>query len=230
MHHNIAFDEKESRRWLAGAEMAAEHLAPVASQIVVVSDREGDIYSMFARRPEAVDLVVRAAQDRVLAEGGHLFSAAAAWPILGTAQVKVQPKRPGDKGRTAEVTVKAGAVTIKRPNRAVNRREPRTLTLGLVEVREAVAPKGAGKPLLWHLLTTLPLAMLADAQEAVRLYRLRWRIEEVFRLMKSDGLDIEDSQLETAGRLLNLVHRSKRRLQPEFGKIDAKQKARSLSK
>lgn len=205
MHHNIAFDEKESRRWLAGAEMAAEHLAPVASQIIVVSDREGDIYSMFARRPEAVDLVVRAAQDRVLAEGGHLFSAAAAWPILGTAQVKVQPKRPGDKGRTAEVTVKAGAVTIKRPNRAVNRREPLTLTLGLVEVREAAAPKGAGKPLLWHLLTTLPLATLADAQEAVRLYRLRWRIEEVFRLMKSDGLDIEDSQLETAGRLLNLA-------------------------
>ncbi len=27
MHHDIPFDEKESRRWLAGAEMAAKHLA-----------------------------------------------------------------------------------------------------------------------------------------------------------------------------------------------------------
>ena len=44
-----------------------------------------------------------------------------------------------------------------------------------------------------------------DAQEVVRLYRLRWRIEEVFRVLKSDGLHIEDSQLETAGRLLNLA-------------------------
>jgi len=146
MHHDIAYDEKESRRWLTAAEMAATHLAPVATQVVVVSDREGDIYPMFARRPETVDLVVRAAQDRVLTEGGNLFAAAAAWPALGGAQVKVRPKRPGDKGRTANVTIKAGTVTVKRPSSACNRREPRTLTLGLVEVREAAAPKGAGKP------------------------------------------------------------------------------------
>jgi hypothetical protein len=205
MHHDIPFDEKESRRWLAGAEMAAEHLASVATQVVVVSDREGDIYPMFARRPDGVDLLVRAAHDRVLAEGGNLFSVAAQWPQLGTAQVKVQPRRPGDKGRTATVTVKAGIVTLKRPRSAPDRREPRTLTLALVEVREAAAPKGAGKPLLWHLLTTLPVATLADAQEVVGFYRLRWRIEEVFRITKSDGLDIEDSQLETAGRLFNLA-------------------------
>jgi hypothetical protein len=205
MHHDIPFDEKESRRWLAGAEMAAEQLASVATQVIVVSDREGDIYPMFARRPDGVDLVVRAAHDRVLAEGGNLFSVAAQWPQLGTAQVKVQPRRPGDKGRTATVTVKAGIVTLKRPRSAPDRREPRTLTLALVEVREAAAPKGAGKPLLWHLLTTLPVATLADAQEVVGFYRLRWRIEEVFRITKSDGLDIEDSQLETAGRLFNLA-------------------------
>jgi len=205
MHHDIPFDEKESRRWLAGAEIAAEHLAPVATRVVVVSDREGDIYPMFARRPEGIDLVVRAAHDRVLAEGGNLFSVAAEWPVLGTAQVKIQPKRPGDKGRTANIAIKAGIVTVKRPRSAPDRHEPRTLTLGLVEVREVTAPKGAGKPLLWHLLTTLPVARLADAQEVVRLYRLRWRIEEVFRIMKRDGLDIEDSQLETAGRLFNLA-------------------------
>jgi len=51
----------------------------------------------------------------------------------------------------------------------------------------------------------LPVTTLADAQEVVRLYRLRWRIEEVFRIMKRDGLDIESSQLETASRLLNLA-------------------------
>jgi hypothetical protein len=142
IHHDIPFDEKESRRWLAGAEMAAEQLASVATQVIVVSDREGDIYPMFARRPDGVDLVVRAAHDRVLAEGGNLFSVAAQWPQLGTAQVKVQPRRPGDKGRTATVTVKAGIVTLKRPRSAPDRREPRTLTLALVEVREAAAPKG----------------------------------------------------------------------------------------
>ena len=72
-------------------------------------------------------------------------------------------------------------------------------------MREEAAPAGVGTPLLWRLVTTLAVTTLAEAQEVVRLYRLRWRIEEVFRVLKSDGLDIEDSQLETAGRLLNLA-------------------------
>ena len=204
-HRGIAFDAKESRRWLAAAEIAATRLAPVAVQVVVVSDQEGDIYAMFARRPETIELAVRASHDRRLATGGTLFDAPAAWPALGMAEVKIAPKRPGDKGRTATVTLKAGTVTITRPRGIPNRQMAATLTLGLVEVREHVAPAGVGQPLLWRLLTTLPVATLDDAQEVVRLYRLRWRIEEVFRVLKSNGLNIENSQLETAGRLLNLA-------------------------
>ena len=205
MHHDIPYDDKESRRWLEGSETAATHLAPVAAQVVMVADREGDIYPMFARQPETVDFVVRASHDRVLAGGGTLFAAPSGWPTLGTAEVKVAPRRPGDKGRTATVVLKAGTVTIKRPRSTPDKEDAATLTLGLVEVREEAAPSGAGEGLLWRLVTTLPVTTLADVQEAVRLYRLRWRIEEVFRVLKSDGLDIEDSQLETAGRLLNLA-------------------------
>jgi hypothetical protein len=204
-HRGIPFDEKESRRWLEGAEIAAAHLAPVAAQVVMVADRESDIYPMFARRPETIEFVVRANHDRVLVAGGTLFTAPAVWPVLGTAEAKITPKRPGDKGRTATVTLKAGTVAIKRPKGTLNRQTAATLTLGLVEVREEAAPSGAGQPLLWRLVTTLPVATLGDAQEVVRLYRLRWRIEEVFRVLKSNGLNIEDSQLETAGRLLNLA-------------------------
>src|SRR5690606_21104201 len=36
------------------ASSLAEHLAPLAAQVVVVQDREGDIYPIFTRRPEAV--------------------------------------------------------------------------------------------------------------------------------------------------------------------------------
>src|SRR5215475_14896141 len=63
-HNDIPFDEKESRRWLEAAELAATHLAPVATQVIMVADREGDIYPMFARRPEAIDFVVRASHNR----------------------------------------------------------------------------------------------------------------------------------------------------------------------
>ena len=208
-HRCIAFEAKESRRWLDAAETAASELASVASQVVGVADREGDIYPLFSRRPESIDLVVRASHDRVLVGKGTLFAAPAAWPVLGTTAVKVAPRGPGDKGRTATVAIKAGTVTIKRPKTTPNRDEAPALTLGLVEVREVVPAgkrrKQAGSPLLWRLVTTLSVATLAQAQDVVRLYRLRWRIEEVFRVLKSDGLDIEESQLETAGRLLNLA-------------------------
>jgi hypothetical protein len=45
-----AIEDKESMRWLRGVERSAELLADAAS-VVVVGDRENDIYSGFARRP-----------------------------------------------------------------------------------------------------------------------------------------------------------------------------------
>ena len=63
----------------------------------------------------------------------------------------------------------------------------------------------AVKPLLWRILTTLPVDTADDAQEVVRLYRLRWRIEEVFRALKKDGLALEDTQIQQAERLFRLA-------------------------
>ena len=46
-----------------------------------------------------------------------------------------------------------------------------------------------------------------DALEVIRLYRLRWRIEEVFffRVLKRDGLALEETQVEGKRRLFNLA-------------------------
>ena len=72
-----------------------------------------------------------------------------------------------------------------------------------------IDPPTGHKPITWRLLTTLPVAGEADefaaAQEIVRLYRLRWRIEQVFRSMKSDGLRLEETQVQDAHRLFNLT-------------------------
>jgi hypothetical protein len=77
-----------------------------------------------------------------------------------------------------------------------------------VEVRETNPPEGR-EPITWRLLTTLPVCGEADefaaAQEIVQLYRLRWRIEQVFRAMKSDGLRLEETQVEEASRLFKLA-------------------------
>ncbi len=198
----LPFEDKESARWLKGAESAAEVLDG-AEQIVVVGDRESDIYPLFARKPKRVDLVVRAARDRKLGGGGTMFEAVSDWSVLGGQIVEVAPKGIGDKGRTAKVLLKAGTVTIKRPARGCSKTDPQTLTLTVVEAAEADAPEGAS--LLWRLITTLPAQNLEQAMDVVRLYRLRWRIEQLFRTLKKDGLDLEATQIAEASSIMKLA-------------------------
>ncbi len=195
-------EAKETVRWINGMKRAAAQLDG-AVQVVSVTDREGDFYPAFARAPEGQDLVIRARHNRKLAAGGALFAAADGWPDLGISEIAVPPRGPGDKGRTAQVAIRANRVRIEKPKGKVRTPDPEALPIGLVEVRELAPPAGV-KPVHWRLLTTLPVATRAEAEEVVRLYRLRWRIEQVFRALKSDGLALEETQVEEAGRLFKL--------------------------
>jgi hypothetical protein len=196
-------ENKESARWLDGCEAAAE-LFEEAASVTMVADRESDIYQLFTEKPAKLDLIVRAAQDRKLADGGRLFAALADAAALTVTSVKVAPRGPGDKGRTAKVALRAGRVRIARPDTVRRDDAPEEIELTLVEAREIDAPPGK-TALLWRLLTTHPVSTAEQAEEAVQLYRLRWRIEQIFRALKSDGLALDDSQLIDAERMFNLA-------------------------
>ena len=79
--------------------------------MTVVADREGDIFEMFACRPEGVEVLIRAAQDRMLSEGaGKLFSSLANRPEEDhTIEL---PARPGQKKRKARIGVRFANVTL----------------------------------------------------------------------------------------------------------------------
>jgi hypothetical protein len=199
--------DKESFRWIRATAVAGELLGS-AAQLIVIGDREFDIYSQFARVPLGVELIVRVAQNRKLAnEDACLFSAATDWREIGAMDVRVPPHRPGETARTARVHVKAGRVCIARPRHG-DRADPPNVTLTFVQVCEINPPKGC-KPVVWRLLTTLPVRgepdEFAAAQDIVQLYRLRWRIEQVFRAMKSDGLRLEETQVQDAASLFKLT-------------------------
>jgi len=199
-------EDKESMRWIDAAQTAAQRLAGAAA-IVMVGDRENDIYQGFTRRPQNVDLVTRARGDRKLVDGGLLFETADGFPTALEIDVAVapsQPRAPGDRGRVARVAVSFGKVAIAKPKTGRACADPKSCEIGVVVAREIGAPAGT-KPLLWRLLTTLPVETAEDAREIIRLYRLRWRIEEVFRVLKRDGLALEETQVESAPRLFNLA-------------------------
>jgi len=196
-------EEKESARWLSGCEAAAKVLNGAGS-VTMVADRESDIYELFARKPEELDLIVRAGQDRRLADGGRLFEALGEAVPLSTGHVRVAPRGPGDKGRIAKVELRAGRVCIARPANGHHGDIPKAIELTLVEAREVEAPAGK-TALLWRLLTTQVVTDAAQANQIVQLYRLRWRIEQTFRALKSDGLALDDSQVIDAERMFNLA-------------------------
>ncbi len=59
-------------------------------------------------------------------------------------------------------------------------------------------PEGV-EPLHWFLLTTLPVQSRAQAEQVIQRYRLRWRIEDWHRVLKS-GCKVELLAHRTEGR------------------------------
>ena len=167
--------------------------------VTVIGDRESDIYEEFDRIPDGrTHLLTRACRDRALVSGGRLFDVTETWPVRHrlALEVRAQPGRPA---RKAHVAVRFDEVMIKRPANGSDPAAARQLTLRLVEVREVKPPDGV-EPLHWRLLTTHDVADAEKAWEIVGWYQARWTIEQLFRVTKSQGLQLEDSQLASADR------------------------------
>jgi hypothetical protein len=198
------FEVKDSRRWLSGAESASLLKEAGAACVTVIEDREGDIYECFAFKPANIEKLVRAAQDRCLADGTSLFAKADAWDEAGRMTVEL-PAAPGRKARNAEFSLSFGKVEIMRPaNRKASAGLPRTITVTLVVAREINPAKGE-EPAHWFLLTTHQVSDIADARRIIGFYRLRWTIEQLFRTMKTKGFDVEALRQEQDGPLEKLV-------------------------
>jgi hypothetical protein len=198
------FAVKDSRRWLSGAESASLLKEAGAACVTVIEDREGDIYECFAFKPANIEKLVRAAQDRCLADGTSLFAKADTWDEAGRTTVEL-PAAPGRKARTAEFSIRFGKVEIMRPaNRKASAGLPRTISVTLVVAREINPPKDE-EPAHWFLLTTHQVNDVADARRIIGFYRLRWTIEQLFRTMKTKGFDVEALRQEPDGPLEKLV-------------------------
>jgi hypothetical protein len=203
-HRERPPEERESMRWLNAAAQA-KHVLKSAAMVTVVDDRESDFYAKWASVPETdFHMLTRTMQDRRLAAGDMLFAAAAEFPVAGKRQVELPARDPGKPKRTAVVELRYGEVEICRPRLEQDRSLPQTVRLRVVEARE-IDPPPHVEPLHWRLLTTHEIADAAGAWQIVGWYQLRWVIEQLFRVMKSQGLQLEDSQMATAERLVKLA-------------------------
>lgn len=201
-HAGRTLDEKESGRWLVTV-VDAEAALATAAMVTAVCDREGDVYAVWARLPEGVQLIARVMRDHRLAEHTSLVQKAAAAPVADHRTIEIV-ERAGRPARPAKLALRFGTAAIARPRKKAAAGLPPSVALSFVSVTEVDPPKGQ-EPLSWLLLTTHPLTDAASAWRIVDWYKRRWLIEQLFRVLKTKGFRIEDSQLHTAERIEKLV-------------------------
>ncbi len=195
-----AFEEKESARWPRAEQQMAEVLAGT-SRLVVIADREGDIFEWIAApRPERVDRLVRARHDRLVVGQGKLLSEVAR-QLPAVAEMDVDVRRADERpARTAHLIVRAGPVALARPKKLG---KGSSADCWCVVAEELTPPEGA-KPIFWVLLLSWAVTCPEEAVEAVRWYAQRWLVERFHFTLKS-GCKVEEIQPGSADRLYREV-------------------------
>jgi hypothetical protein len=212
----IPIEEKKTFAWLkALRECVALADELPGTHLLCTMDREADIFEMFdeQRKTGKVDLLVRAKHDRATCGElePHLFDAVRASPVQSQIQINVprqsarpkkskQKARPGKQQRTAQVALRYRRIELRPP--AQHKARP-PLTLWVVHAQETSQPADA-EPVEWFLLTTRQIDSASQAEECLRWYCLRWRIEDWHRVLKS-GCRIEALQHQTAERLKRAI-------------------------
>ena len=200
-----SIDEKESVRWLEAFHQAAAAARRMPqTQLVVITDREGDLYELHDAAqigPDNLHALIRAQHDRQLDGHKKLWAFMAAQPVGQTRQLKL-PRRRGRPARTARVQVRWSAVTIAAPAVGCKKSWP-PLSLRAVWVHEPDPPAGT-EAIDWMLLTDLPITTLEQAWEKVQWYCRRWGIEEWHRALKN-GCGVEQREFKTAEHLQRVL-------------------------
>jgi Transposase Tn5 dimerisation domain/Transposase DNA-binding len=203
---------KESQKWIEGLQ-ATEAMLPPDQPVVLLADREADVFAYLAAPRRAnTHLLVRACRprtvvvDRPVAAGGpqrgSLLTVARSAPVVGRMSVTV-PRHPGQHERVAQLELRETTAQVQPP---LHRKagEPGTPQTVRIVCATEVAPAPREKAIQWILVTTLPGGKEADAGRVVRYYACRWVIERWHYTLKS-GCRVEKLQIDDAASLKNAL-------------------------
>lgn len=193
-YNSLPIEEKESYKWIETSNKTKKVLSEAAS-VIIIQDREGDIYEQFSSVPdEKTDLLIRARTNRTLKDGSKLFSTFGHQVAQCFYTITIAgDKRKNRKKREAKIEVRYKEIEILRTD-ACAKSMAKSTKLYLIEAKEVESK--VNNPVCWRLLTTMRIEDNAMALTCIEWYSWRWMIEEVFRILKKEGFNIEASELE----------------------------------
>ena len=173
-------DKAPAQRWARDLRDCAELAAQLGgTRPVSMMDRDADVFELFDERCRlgTVDLLVRATHNRRFGKGvPKLFAAVRAAPAQARRTIHVlrSSVRCGTRRQAASKGVRQGAGAGRAERGA----------------RAGEAAPAWAEPLEWFLLTSLEVSGERQAERVLAWYRLRWRIEDWHRVLRS-GCKVE---------------------------------------
>lgn len=198
--------KKESYKWTKALENT-KNMLPEGTKIISVCDREADVFSFLsAHASMGASYVVRNRSTRnfISSEGEetNLETYLKNSPPKKKMVLKI-PKKKQQKARKAKVELKYITGHIAAGPRAKRQNLDDKLAVHIVSVQEVNPPKGV-EEIDWVLITNVPVNNIKDAMERIEWYKMRWKIEEYFKVLKS-GCNIEALRLSTGERLERII-------------------------
>lgn len=204
---NLPFEQKKRYKWFSSPQQAIANCTG-AEKYTLIGDRESDIYDLIARTLEQNwELIYRSKTNRRIEEqlgAKKLRDLLDKWSIEHTFDLALAATKKRS-AHTATMDLKFGSLTLTRPQ-YTDSTMPKSIDLQVLEVKERqTSVVGKEKAVHWILLTSHPVHTTEQALQIIKWYQWRWIIEELFRTLKSKGMNIESSQVETFHALSNLA-------------------------
>ncbi len=177
--------------------------------MTVIADREADIYqALHSFKNELnIDFLIRMNVNRPVetaTKGQKIEDILLNTPIGNSYKIKL-PATDKRSKHEAELDVKWVEVQIKRPENKQFNHLSKSIKVNVIEVIEkAQTVVNNEEPIHWILLTSHKIEIFEDAYKLIQWYTWRWFIEQLFRLLKTQGLNMLNSTLTTYEALSKL--------------------------
>lgn len=206
----ISIEEKESYRWIESYNKACKIAKEVPeTQIININDREADLIEFFElgelenKKDNRAYFIIRSQYDRLIqTEDSRNDCKEKLWDKLSKTDVIgelefVIPTRGDRKARKVKQNLKAVSVVL------TPAKKEKEVKVNAVMAIEENPPKGE-EPVIWVLITNLPIGSFEEVCKVIEYYLCRWQIELFFKVLKS-GCKVEERQLQTSERIRNLI-------------------------
>jgi hypothetical protein len=221
---HLDFKDRASSSWREVKNNAMLQLAD-AKSVNFVMDQGAfaaeNMLTMLADGREKGDFLIRSniSLDRAIlnsfGETTKLLTLLSSEDIVDTRVVKIRAlnhfsasakKRVLRKARNGKLKLKFGDFFVIPTTSCSASCPQKPQKVYFVDVEEDIStvPKGED-PIHWCLVSSEPITSIEDAWRLVDLYMMRWFIEQLFRILKNRGFDVEHSDIKNPEAIKKLI-------------------------